>query len=364
LGETPYRFNWQTPILLSSHNQDILYLGGNKLHRSLNQGDDWETISEDLTQGGKKGNVAYGTLTTISESSFKFGLIYSGSDDGLIQVSQNGGGSWTNVSNTLPKNMWVSRVAASKHQRERVYASLNGYRWDDFSTYLYVSEDYGATWKSIANNLPASPVNVILEDPENENLLFVGTDNGLYTSFNRGLSWENFQNGMPNVAVHDLVIQSEAKHLLVGTHGRSIYKADISTLQQMTLEIMSKDLYVYKAKNIKHSSRWGDSWSSWRKPHTPGLDVTLYAGKPGAISAQIKTDDGIVVSKTQIDAIKGLNVLSYDVAFSKAGKSAYLKKHKTELKEAKNGKTYLPKGNYIIEIDGNGAKEKVDFEIE
>ncbi len=364
LGEAPYRFNWQTPILLSTHNQDILYLGGNKLHRSLNQGDDWEAISDDLTQGGKKGNVAYGTLTTISESSFKFGLIYTGSDDGLVQVTQNGGGSWTNVSNAFPKDMWVSRVAASKHKKERVYATLNGYRWDDFTPYVYVSEDYGQTWKSISANIPTSAVNVILEDPENENLLFVGTDNGLYVSHNRGQSWEAFQNGMPNVAVHDLVIQPEAKHLLVGTHGRSIYKADISTLQQMTPEIMGKDLHAYKLENIRHSSRWGRSWSTWGKPQTPGLDVTFYCGKAGAIDAQIKTEDGIIVSKTQIDAVKGLNILSYDVAFSKAGKLNYLKKHKTELKEAKNGKTYLPKGNYVVEINSGGAKEKVEFEIE
>ncbi len=364
LGEAPYRFNWQTPILLSPHNQDILYLGGNKLHRSLNQGDDWETISGDLTQGGKKGNVAYGTLTTIFESPFKFGLIYTGSDDGLVQVTQNGGGSWANISSSFPKDMWVSRVVASRHKKERVYAALNGYRWDDFTPYVYLSEDYGKTWKSISSNIPTSAVNVILEDPENENLLFVGTDNGLYASFNRGQTWEAFQNGMPNVAVHDLVIQPEAKHLLVGTHGRSIYKADISTLQQMTPEIMSKDLYVYKVENIKHSSRWGNSFSSWRKPQTPGLDVTFYCGKPGAIYAQIKTEDGIVVSKTQIDASKGLNILSYDMAFSKAGKSNYIKKHKTELKEAKNGKTYLPKGNYYVEIGSGGAKEKTEFEIE
>ena len=380
LGEAPYRFNWQTPILLSPHNQDILYLGGNKLHRSLNQGDDWETISEDLTQGGKKGNVAYGTLTTISESPFKFGLIYTGSDDGLVQVTQNGGGSWQKINPTTTKpkvtisedgihvnsnsGLWVSRVAASKHKKERVYATLNGYRWDDFTAYIYVSEDYGQTWKSISANIPASPVNVILEDPENENLLFVGTDNGLYVSFNRGASWEVFQNGMPNVAVHDLVIQPEAKHLLVGTHGRSIYKADIATLQKMTPELMRKDLHVFKAPNIKHSTRWGNSFSSWRKPQTPGLDITFYTLKAGTVTAQIKTEDDIIVSKTALEAVKGFNILSYDIAFSKAGKVAYLKKHKTELKEAKNGKTYLPKGNYQVEISGNGQKEMVVFEIE
>jgi len=108
LGENPYRFNWQTPILLSKHNQDILYFGGNKLHRSLNQGDTWETISDDLTTGGKKGNVAYGTITTISESPFQFGLLYVGSDDGYVHVSKNGGGSWDRISDSFPKDLWLA----------------------------------------------------------------------------------------------------------------------------------------------------------------------------------------------------------------------------------------------------------------
>ncbi|VAW18110.1 Glycosyl hydrolase, BNR repeat precursor [hydrothermal vent metagenome] len=370
LGDPPYRFNWQTPILLSPHNQDILYLGGNKLHRSMNQGDDWETISPDLTRGGKKGNVAYGTLTAITESPFKFGLIYTGSDDGLVQVTQNGGGSWKNISGNiaLPNlsgtDLWVSRVAASKHKKERVYISLNGYRNDDFTPYVFMSNDYGETWESIANNIPSSPVNVIVEDPENENLLFVGTDNGLYASFDQGKSWEAFQNGMPNVAVHDLVIQPEAKHLLVGTHGRSIYKTDISMLQLMNSELLGKDLHVFKLENIKHSKNWGDAFNSWGKPKTPGLDVTFYSAKSGVFKAKIKTVDGIVVSSTEIDAAKGLNILSYDLAFSKAGKLAFLKKHKTELKEAKDGKTYLPIGNYVVELNRSGTKEKVEFEIE
>ncbi|TXN37544.1 glycosyl hydrolase [Flagellimonas hymeniacidonis] len=364
LGESPYRFNWQTPILLSSHNQDILYLGGNKLHRSLNQGDHWEVISGDLTQGGKKGNVAYGTITTISESPFKFGLIYTGSDDGLVQVSKNGGGNWENISSSFPKNLWVSEVAASKHKKERVYATLNGYRWDDFTPYVYVSDDYGKNWKNISGNIPVSPVNALVEDPENENLLFVGTDNGLYASFNRGDSWELFQNGMPNVAVHDLVIQREAKHLLIGTHGRSIYKADIGALQQINTDVLSKDLVIFNVENIKHSEGWGNSWSSWTKPETPGLDVNFYSATPGTCSAKILTSNGTVVSATSIEASKGLNVLSYDLAFSKKGKSNFLKKNKMKLTEAKNGKTYLPKGNYTVEISGNGQVEKIEFKIE
>lgn len=364
LGESPYRFNWQTPILLSKHNQDILYLGGNKLHRSLNQGDDWETISGDLTQGGKQGNVAYGTLTSISESDFKFGLLYVGSDDGLVHVSQNGGGSWEQISNSLANNQWVSEVAASKHKKERVYVCLNGYRWDDFTPYIYVSEDYGKSWKNISANIPTSPINAFVEDPENENLLFVGTDNGLYASFNRGESWELFQNGMPNVAVHDLVIQPEAKHLLIGTHGRSIYKANISALQQMQPETMSKDLVVFKVDDIKHNKNWGNSWSTWIQPDTPGLDINFYCSADGPCSAKVLTANGTEVSSAEMEAVKGLNVLSYDLAFSKKGKSNFLKKNKMKLVEAKNGKTYLPKGSYVVEISASGKQEKIEFKIE
>ncbi len=364
LGEAPYRFNWQTPILLSIHNQDILYLGGNKLHRSLDQGDRWEAISEDLTKGGKPGNVAYGTITALSESPLKFGLLYVGTDDGLLHVSKNGGGSWDTISSSFPQDLWVSEVAASGHKKERVYATLNGYRWDDFTPHVYSSEDYGKTWKYIANNIPTSPVNALVEDPENENLLFVGTDNGLYVSFNRGDSWELLQNGMPNVAVHDLVIQPEAKHLLVGTHGRSIYKVDIASLQKMTLDVLERPLTLFPVENIKHSTRWGNNWSSWAQPDTPGLDLHFYTTTASAFDASVQTLDGIEVSTVQLEADKGLNVLSYNLAFTKDGKKNFLRKNKMELKTANNGKTYLPKGNYQIRLSGNGNSEQIEFEIE
>lgn len=330
----------------------------------MNQGDDWEAISGDLTKGGRTGNVAYGTLTTISESPFKFGLIYVGSDDGLVHVTENAGSSWEPISGAFPKDLWVSEVAASKHKKERVYVTLNGYRWDDLTSHVYMSDDHGKTWKNISSNIPNSPVNALVEDPENENLLFVGTDNGLYASFNRGESWELFQNGMPNVAVHDLVVQPEASHLLVGTHGRSIYKADISSLQKMTAEVMAENLYVFKIDNIKYSERWGNPWSSWSKPNTPGIDVNFFTSGPGLFNVKVLTADGIEVGAIETEAEKGLNILSYDVAFSKEGKRNFLKKNKMELKEAKNGKTYLPKGKYTVDISGNGTAEKIEFEIE
>ncbi len=132
LGERPLRFNWQTPIHLSRHNQDILYLGSQKLHRSLDRGETWEALSGDLTRGGRPGDVPYGTLTSIDESPLRFGLLVVGSDDGLVHVTEDGGHAWRRVSDALPPHLWVSRVVASHHDAQRLYVALNGYRWDHF----------------------------------------------------------------------------------------------------------------------------------------------------------------------------------------------------------------------------------------
>lgn len=353
LGENPYRFNWQTPIHLSKHNQDILYLGGNKLHRSLNQGNDWETISEDLTKGGKKGNVAYGTLSTISESPLQFGLLYTGSDDGLIHVTKNGGGSWKKISGSFPQDLWVSRVIASQYKKERVYVTLNGYRWDDFNTYIYVSEDYGQTWKSIANNIPMSPVNVIKEDSSNENILYLGTDNGLYVTLNRGKVWEIFNKNFPNVAVHDLAVQPEEKHLIVGTHGRSLYKANISPLQEFTNEKNKKATQIFKIKNKRKSSFWGNSWSKWLKPSTPTITIPFYTNTAKELEVVIYAENKVKVNTIKTKALRGFNEVDYDVTFSEKGLKNFKSKDKeTILKSAKNGKTYLPKGVYTVKILG------------
>lgn len=360
LGETPYRFNWQTPILLSPHNQDILYLGGNKLMRSMNQGTDFTAISGDLTNGGKKGNVAYGTLTSISESPFQFGLIYTGSDDGLIYLTNDAGGNWRNISKTLPKDLWVSRVIASKHKKGRVYATLNGYRWDDFKVYAYMSEDYGNTWKDISSNIPTSPVNVIREDSENENILYLGTDNGAYVSFNNGTSWDAFSNGLPNVAVHDIVIQPEAKHLLIGTHGRSIYQTDITPLQQMNDTIPSKNTTLFKVNGAKYSSRWGSAWSKWFDTYEPEIDVTFYSNVSEEKTVKIYSEKGTLLNDLTVKADKGYNYTTYDLTITEKGRKALLKENTSiDINKAKNGKYYVTKGNYTIQI----GDEKTMFEV-
>ena len=350
LGENPYRFNWQTPILLSKHNQDILYLGGNRLMRSMNQGNDWEAISEDLTKGGKKGNVAYGTLTSISESNFQFGLLYTGSDDGLVHVSKNSGGSWTIISGTFPKDLWVSRVIASQHKEGRVYVALNGYRWDDFKPYVYVSDNYGTTWKDISSNLPTSSVNVIKEDPKNENLLYLGTDNGVYASLNKGESWEAFSNGLPSVAYHDLVIQPEANDLVLGTHGRSLYIANISLLQN----IKENELVIAAVESLRSSPRWGGSWSQWGEVNEPKTAIQFYNPIAEKVTLTIQTEDGTILQSYSIDVVKGINVFEYDVTISDKGRKS-LEKGDVEIKKADNGKYYLPKGEYSIQINSKST---------
>ncbi|WP_339609600.1 glycosyl hydrolase [uncultured Planktosalinus sp.] len=365
LGEAPFRFNWQTPILLSKHNQDILYYGGNKLMRSMNQGGDYTAISPDLTKGGKKGNVAYGTLTSIDESPFQFGLLYAGSDDGLLHITHNGGGNWEKISDSFPLDLWVSRVIASQHKKERVYVTLNGYRWDDFKPYVYMSEDYGQTWKAINGNLPLSPVNVIREDPANANILYLGTDNGAYVTFNRGENWERFSSNLPNVAVHDLRIQAEAKDLVLGTHGRSIYKTNIAMLQEMSPEKLKENLIVFDISNVRHSERWGSRWNSWREHIEPSTEIRFYTGNTGAATIMIKTEKGTTLYSSSEDVIIGFNSYEYDLTLSENGRKAYLKENKeATIEEKQNGKYYLPKGIYNVEITLNGVKKTKEMVVE
>lgn len=352
LGETPLRFNWQTPILLSKHNQDILYLGSNKLHRSMKRGEYFVTISGDLTQGDKKGNVPYGTLTSISESPFQFGLLYVGSDDGKIHVTKNGGAEWVDISKNLPQNLWVSRVIASQYKKERVFITLNGYRNDDFKAYVFVSDDYGNSWKDISNNLPKSSINVIKEDPKDENILYLGNDQGVHITFNKGINWSILEAGLPRVAVHDLVIQKETNDLVIGTHGRSIYKTNIVALQQYE-KIKNKDLEILALKDVRHANYWGSSWSKWAEPNEPEFKISFYTANAGSKTIQIKTNNDIVVNTWKVDAEKGFNFENYDLTFSEKGLKSYLKKHKDKtIEKKKNGMYYLQKGEYKVVIDG------------
>ena len=359
LGERPYRWNWQSPIMVSHHNQDIVYFGSNYFHRSMDQGNTFEKLSGDLTKGGKKGNVPYGTLTTITESPLKFGLLYVGSDDGLIHVSKDAGYTWSLISGTLPADFWVSRVEASRHSEGRIYASLNGYRWDNYEALVYVSENYGKTWKRIGLDLPAEPVNVIREDPENENVIYVGTDHGVYVSLDRSATFTAMDGGLPAAPVHDLVIHPREHDLVLGTHGRSFWVADVQHIQALNTEILAKDLHVFSIDTLSHSPRWGTRSFSGGF-FEPSVNVAFYAGTGGETGITIITQEGLVLNSFKHASDRGLNYASYDLTVEESIVSSYQEeinkkvkekeKEKVTVEKADNDKYYLQPGKYTVEI--------------
>lgn len=373
LGEQRFRWNWQSPIHLSQHNQDILYMGSNKLHRSLNQGQDWETISGDLTNGGIQGDVPFGTLTTIHESPLSFGLIYTGSDDGQVHVTRDGGAAWANISAGLPNGFWVSRVQASAFEKGRVYVCLNGYRQDDFEALVFVSEDFGENWHRLGNDLPEEPVNVIREDTKNPDLLYVGTDHGLYISLDRGQSFMEMSQGMPAVAVHDLVVHPTADELVVGTHGRSIYVADVHRVQQLTDTILQKNLYAFPVQNLKFRENWGSFRSTWsRSAIAPNFDLAIFSKTAGKLKITV-IFDGQILKNWEIEVSKGLNFPEYHGTIDEHAVSAFTKKLNekqqkksdppVQIARATDGNFYLSKGSYKMVFEKDGNRVEANFII-
>ena len=346
IGESPYRFNWQTPILLSPHNQDILYFGTNHFHKSNDRGDSWQLTSKDLTNRGKKGNVPYGTITTIAESPLVKDLLYVGSDDGLIHVSKNGGETWKNISKNLPQDMWVSKVYASSHNEKVIYASLNGYRWDNFSPYLYKSENYGKTWTSLSSNLPDSPINVVIEDNVNQNILYVGNDHGVYVSLDSGTNWEPFSSGLTSAAVHDLVIQKDENHLLVGTHGRSIYLTEIEKIQGLSDEILKSSLYIYPLKSIRKLPSWGVKRNIWSEPNNPSLELTIFSSSKKDYQLSIIDTEGNTIYNVSDKLDRGFNFIDYNL------------KHNQN-----NNDDFIDKGSYKVLIITDKDNLEKEFQI-
>ncbi len=268
---TQFRFYWNTPFLLSPHNPNIVYLGGDRLFKSMNRGDTW-TYTADLTKNlgrndrpimgvdGKApmaskhdGAAAYSNIVTISESYVMPGVLWAGTNDGNLQVSRDGGNTWKNVVDNVqgvPKETHVSRVEASHFDAGTCYVTFDGHRTDDHKPYVFVTADYGQTWKSIASNLPTGNVNVIREDPKNANLLYLGTEYAFYVSLNKGGEWKRFMNGLPTVRIDDILVHPRDNDLIVGTHGRSIWIIDdVTPLQQLSEKITSADVTLFQPRN-------------------------------------------------------------------------------------------------------------------
>jgi photosystem II stability/assembly factor-like uncharacterized protein len=368
LGEAPFRFNWQAPILLSKHNQDVVYYASNRFHRSMDKGDSWKTISADLTQGDKKGNVPFGTIATIDESALKFGLIYTGSDDGLVHITKDGGFSWQNITGNLPKNLWVSRVVASSFDEGTVYVALNGYRNDLLKPYVYQSTDYGQNWKQIGLNLPLSePVNVIKEDPKNANVLYVGTDHGVYVSINKGTSFMKMDGGLPSTPVHDLLVHPRENELVVGTHGRSIWIADVSKIQALNSDILDKPIHLFEINSISESRRWG-SVERYVQNEAEQFPINFYSKSAGFALITIQTEKGFAFKAITAKISVGLNTANYDLTIDDEAKDGLIKalsddKKTIKIEAKEDKKFYIPAGKYKAVININGGKSEQNFEV-
>jgi hypothetical protein len=267
---TQFRFYWNTPVLISPHNPHVIYVGGDRLFKSMNRGDTW-TATADLTNNigrnsrpimnvaGDKpmaskhdGAASYSNTVTIAESYVLPGVLWVGTNDGNVQVSRDGGATWKNVVGNIqgvPKETHVSRVEASHVDAGTCYVTFDGHRTDDHKPYVFVTADYGQTWKSIVSNLPTGNVNVIREDPKNPNLLYLGTEYALYVSLNKGGEWKRFMNGLPTVRIDDILVHPRDNDLIVGTHGRSIWIIDdISPLQELTEKATSADATLFEPR--------------------------------------------------------------------------------------------------------------------
>jgi photosystem II stability/assembly factor-like uncharacterized protein len=265
-----YRFNWNTPVIMSPHNPKIVWLGGNRLFKSYNQGDTWVAsadltkqvdrnkvamlgVAGDRTQLSKNdGVVSYSTIISIAESPILPGVVWAGTDDGNLQVSRDGGVTFTEVGKGLPglppnHQYWISRVDASHFDAGTAYVAVDGHRSDDLKPYVFVTKNYGQSFESVSGNLPAyGNVQVVREDPKNRNLLYAGTEFGLFVTLDGGKNWQKFMPGYPTVRTDDILIHPRDNDLIVATHGRSVWIADdISPLQQLTPEVQSQDAFLF-----------------------------------------------------------------------------------------------------------------------
>ncbi len=288
------RFNWSAPFVMSSKDPSVIYLGGNHVYKSINKGQSWEIISPDLSSNdpikrkeGKSGGITpdnsgaetHCSVYSISVSTISEDVIWAGTDDGLVHVTMDGGLSWNNIRTNIPEvpeGIWVSRIEASHFQTGRAFLTFDGHRSDHFGTWIFMTEDYGKSWKKITEGITKEEiVRVIREDKVNPNLLFIGTETGVWVSQNKGTSWVRMQ-GLPTVSIYDIKIHPRDNDLIVATHGRGIWVMDdISPLQQLNHLNQQKEIHVFDQKvvtlwnNVSRGGQRGHFW--WAGDNPPNI---------------------------------------------------------------------------------------------
>ena len=342
-GEETLRWNWDAPIVMSSANPSVYYMGANVLFRSADRGVTWSAISPDLTahidrdklemMGARvtatalsrhDGQSNYGSLTTIAESPLDPKVLYTGSDDGQLQVTRDGGAKWTNITAKLPglpANTYVSSVLPSRHVAGRVYATFDGHFNDDYRPYVYASEDYGQAWRSLSSGLPETSVHRLREGLKNPRLLFLGHERGLHMSIDGGAAWISLNTSMPTVRVDDLLIHPRDHDLVVGTHGRSIWILDqIDALEALTPQVLTTALSLLpgpraRLLSIYNPQAWYGAGQFFAPNPEFGATITYYLRDTAAADVQIEIsdDEGHVVRNLQAPGKRGLNRTAWDL---------------------------------------------------
>ena len=322
-GEAPFRFNWNTPLVISTHDPKTIYYGGNFLFKSTDRGDSWTKLGGDLTTGVDRNSLPilgkpsaedtlsrndgvewYPTITTIAESPVSASVLWVGTDDGNVQVTRDGGQTWKNVAGNVPgvpKGTYVSRVTASKSAEGTGYVTFDGHRSNDFHIYLFKTTDYGEHWQSLSRGLPQNngTLHVIREDPKNEKILFAGSECGAYFSLDGGTAWHALKMNLPIVPVDDIEIHPTENDLILGTHGRSVWILDDMTpLEQLDEKLLATDLYLF-------GSRRAIAWRIYNNKADTGHKVFLGPNPPEAMITyylKAKPDEKEKVKITITDA--------------------------------------------------------------
>jgi len=338
-GHDKLRYNWNAPMAISAHQPDRFYMGSQFLHKSEDMGNTWEIISPDLTtndpakqnqadSGGlsmdNSGAENHTTIFTIAESPLDENVIWVGTDDGNVQVTQDGGKTWTNtVGNILglPKNTWTYHIEASVHGKGTAYAVFDGHTTGDMNPYTYKTTDFGKSWTNIISSDVVGTTRNIQEDYVNENLLFLGTEFGLYITIDGGKSWSKFTKNMPSVAVHFIDLHKKTNDLVMGTHGRGVVIIDdISPLREITPEVLSEKIYFFESKPAVLSDESGFAGSFGSETQfvgqnastTPKIKYLLPKRHTfGKMMMEIKDMEGNVVSTITPGKSKGINIVNW-----------------------------------------------------
>jgi len=374
LGNAMAPANWDGPFLLSPHDPHTIYAGTNILWKSTDQGRSWTHLG-DLTTGvdrrtleimGERpasrtlslddGIPYYPTLTAIAESPLEQGVLYVGTDDGNLQVSRDGGATWTEVSDRvpgLPDHTWISGLEASRFAPGRVYLTVNNYRNDDFANYLYVSEDHGESWRDITSDLPPERVlRTLREDIRNPDVLFLGTELGLFFSVDRAGSWVEFRSGLPTAAFNDLVIHPRDNDLILGTHGRGIWILDqINALQEISPEIMASEAHIFStepAAQIRYRSEKGHTGDMvFRGANPPaGAILDFWLGEEGTeATLRIFDPEGQEVAHLAGPDARGMNRAVWNLRHSDPGQ---------QRDQSPRGPLVIP-GRYTVRLEAGGV---------